>query len=75
MFDAITLSVKFQVAEVVEIAPRLGLRAYQFCRNRHGPRDGREKREANQELFIFRKGSDGKWKIARYGFSSTHRVH
>jgi len=28
--------------------------------------------EANQELFIFRKATDGNWKIARYSFSSTN---
>jgi hypothetical protein len=25
--------------------------------------------EANQELFIFQKGEDGAWRIARYSFS------
>jgi hypothetical protein len=28
--------------------------------------------EANQELFIFRKDRGGKFKIARYGFSTTN---
>ena len=28
--------------------------------------------EANQELFIFRKDRDGKFKIARYSFSTTN---
>jgi uncharacterized protein (TIGR02246 family) len=28
--------------------------------------------EGNQELFIFKKGSDGKWHIARYSFSTTN---
>ena len=27
--------------------------------------------EGNQELFIFKKGGDGKWRIARYSFSTT----
>jgi hypothetical protein len=28
--------------------------------------------EGNQELFIFRKGDDCKWRIARYSFSPTN---
>jgi hypothetical protein len=28
--------------------------------------------EANQELFLFRKVSDGTWKIARYCFCTTN---
>ena len=28
--------------------------------------------EANQELFIFRRSADGKFKIARYSFSTTN---
>jgi hypothetical protein len=28
--------------------------------------------EGNQELFIFKKREDGKWGIARYGFSTTN---
>ena len=28
--------------------------------------------EGNQELFIFNKGSGGKWQIARYSFSTTN---
>jgi hypothetical protein len=28
--------------------------------------------EGNQELFIFKKETDGKWRIARYSFSTTN---
>jgi hypothetical protein len=28
--------------------------------------------EANQELFIFKNGGDGGWRIARYSFSTTN---
>ena len=28
--------------------------------------------DANHELFVFQKGNDGKWKIARYCFSTTN---
>jgi hypothetical protein len=33
---------------------------------------GAKSAEGNQELFIFRKGADRRWKIARYGFSTTN---
>ena len=28
--------------------------------------------EGNQELFILKKADDGKWRIARYSFSTTN---
>jgi uncharacterized protein (TIGR02246 family) len=72
VFKAIKLSVKFNVAEVVEIAPN-----WVFARtNSPGTTTinatGAKIAEANQELFVFRKGSDKSWKIARYSFSSTN---
>jgi uncharacterized protein (TIGR02246 family) len=72
VFKAIKLSVKFNVAEVVEMAPN-----WVFARtNSAGTTTingtGAKSAEANQELFIFRKGSDKSWKIARYSFSSTN---
>ena len=72
VFKAIKLAVKFNVAEVVEMAP-----SWVFARtNSAGTTTinatGGTSAEANQELFIFRKGSDGSWKIARYSFSSTN---
>ena len=71
VFQTIKLTVKFTVAEVVEIAPN-----WVFARTNSagtvkvlasdagGP-------EANQELFLFQK-IDGVWKIARYCFSTTN---
>ena len=72
VFKAIKLSVKFNVAEVVEMAPN-----WVFARtNSAGTTTingtGAKSAEANQELFIFSKGSDKSWKIARYSFSSTN---
>jgi uncharacterized protein (TIGR02246 family) len=72
VFKAIKLSVKFNVAEVVEMAPN-----WVFARtNSAGTTTingtGAKSAEADQELFIFRKGSDKSWKIARYSFSSTN---
>jgi uncharacterized protein (TIGR02246 family) len=72
VFDAITLSVKFQVAEVVEIASDWAFARTNSAGTVTVHATGAKSAEANQELFIFRKVSDGKWKIARYGFSSTN---
>ena len=71
VFRTIKLTVKFNVAEVVEMAPN-----WVFARTNSagtvkvlatdagGP-------EANQELFLFQK-IDGVWKIARYCFTTTN---
>jgi uncharacterized protein (TIGR02246 family) len=71
VFRTIKLTVKFNVAEVVEMAPN-----WVFARTNSagtvkvlasdagGP-------EANQELFLFEK-IEGVWKIARYCFSTTN---
>jgi uncharacterized protein (TIGR02246 family) len=71
VFKAIKLTVKFNVAEVVEMAPNWVLARTNsagtvkvFATGGGGP-------EANQELFVFQK-IDGEWKIARYCFSTTN---
>jgi uncharacterized protein (TIGR02246 family) len=72
VFKAITLNVKFTVAEIVELGP-----GWAFARTNsagtttdHATR--RKSAEGNQELFIFGKDQDGAWKIARYSFSPTN---
>jgi uncharacterized protein (TIGR02246 family) len=72
VFKAIKLSVKFNVAEVVEIAPNWVFARTNSAGTTTVNATGAKSAEANQELFIFRKGSDGSWKIARYSFSSTN---
>ena len=72
VFKAITLSVKFHVVEVVPMSPE-----WAFARTNSGGTvtdhaTGAKSAEGNQELFIFNKGADGAWKIARYSFSSTN---
>jgi uncharacterized protein (TIGR02246 family) len=71
VFKAIKLSVKFNVAEVVEMSPD-----WVFARTNsagtvkvHATGEGGP--EANQELFVFQK-IDGAWKIARYCFATTN---
>jgi uncharacterized protein (TIGR02246 family) len=71
VFQTIKLTVKFNVAEVVEIAPN-----WVFARTNSAGTvkvhpTGSGGPEANQELFLFQK-IDGAWKIARYCFSTTN---
>jgi uncharacterized protein (TIGR02246 family) len=71
VFKTITLTVTFNVAEVVEMAPN-----WVFARTNsagvvkiHATGGGGP--EANQELFVFQK-IGGAWKIARYCFATTN---
>ena len=71
VFKAIKLTVQFNVAEVVELAPD-----WVFARTKSAGTvkihaTGAGGPEANQELFLFQK-IDGAWKIARYCFSTTN---
>jgi uncharacterized protein (TIGR02246 family) len=72
VFHELKFHVKFTVAELVVMAPM-----WAYVRtNSAGTTDhhstGKTTAEANQELFIFRKESDGNWRIARYSFSPTN---
>jgi uncharacterized protein (TIGR02246 family) len=72
VFDELKFHVKFAIAELVVMAP-----VWAYVRtNSAGTTDhhstGKTTAEANQELFIFKKGDDGKWRIARYSFSPTN---
>jgi ketosteroid isomerase-like protein len=71
VFAAITLSVKFDIAEIRQLAPD-----WAFARTNSAGRvkvhaSGEGAAEGNQELFVFQK-IGGDWKIARYCFSTTN---
>ena len=71
VFQELKFHVKFNIAEIVVMAP-----TWAFVRtNSAGTTDhhstGRTVAEGNQELFVFKKGGDGTWRIARYSFSPT----
>ena len=71
VFKAIKLDVKFKIAEIVQVAP-----TWAFARTNSAGTvtihaTGSKSAEANQELFVFQKGADGAWRIARYSFSPT----
>ena len=72
VFDELRFHVKFTIAELVVMAP-----TWAYVRtNSAGTTDhhstGKTTAEANQELFVFAKGDDRKWRIARYSFSPTN---
>jgi uncharacterized protein (TIGR02246 family) len=71
VFDAITLKVKFDVAEVHQIAPDWAIARTNSAGTVTVKASGRSGPEANQELFVFQK-IDGAWRIARYCFSTTN---
>jgi uncharacterized protein (TIGR02246 family) len=72
VFNAITLNVKFTIAEIVELAPEWAFARTNSVGTTLDHATGTKSAEANQELFILRKDRDGSWKIARYSFSSTN---
>ena len=71
VFEAITLKVKFVVAEVHQIAPDWAIARTSSAGTVTVKATGGGGPEANQELFVFQK-IDGAWKIARYCFSTTN---
>jgi uncharacterized protein (TIGR02246 family) len=71
VFKTIKLTVKFEVAEVVEMAANWVFARTNSAGTVKVHATGAGGPEANQELFLFQK-IDGAWKIARYCFSTTN---
>jgi uncharacterized protein (TIGR02246 family) len=72
VFKAITLKVEFTIAEVVVMSGEWAFVRTNSAGTQKINSTGAVRAEGNQELFIFRKGDDGKWRIARYSFSTTN---
>ena len=72
VFKAIKLTVKFDVAEIVEVSPNWVFARTNSAGTTTDLATGAKSAEANQELFIFKKTVGDVWKIARYSFSSTN---
>ena len=70
VFDSMTVSVEFDVAEVRQVAPEWSLVRTNSAGTVKVEASGEGGPEANGELFVFQK-VDGSWKIARYCFSTT----
>jgi uncharacterized protein (TIGR02246 family) len=72
VFQAIKLTVKFNVAEIVEMSPEWVFARTNSTGTTLNHTTGATSAEGNQELFIFRRDRDGKFKIVRYSFSTTN---
>jgi uncharacterized protein (TIGR02246 family) len=72
VFKAITLKVKFTIAELVMTSSEWAFVRTNSAGTQKVNASGASSTEANQELFIFKKGGDGGWRIARYSFSTTN---
>jgi uncharacterized protein (TIGR02246 family) len=72
VFDELKFHVKFTIAELVVMAPTWAYVRTNSAGATHHHSTGKTTAEANQELFIFKKGDDGQWRIARYSFSPTN---
>ena len=71
VFKTIELTVKFNIAEVVEMAPNWVFARTNSAGTVKVHATGASGAEANQELFLFQK-INGAWKIARYCFSTIN---
>jgi len=71
VFKTIQLAVKFNVAEIVEMAPNWVFARTNSAGTVKVHARGAGGPGANQELFLFQK-IGGAWKIARYCFSTTN---
>jgi uncharacterized protein (TIGR02246 family) len=72
VFNELKFQVKFTIAEVVVMAPTWAYVRTNSAGTTEHHSTGRTTAEANQELFIFKKSGDDKWRIARYSFSPTN---
>jgi len=72
VFEELQFDVKFTIAELVVMAPNWAYVRTNSAGTTFHRSLGKKLAEANQELFIFKKGDDGRWRIARYSFSPTN---
>jgi uncharacterized protein (TIGR02246 family) len=72
VFEELQFDVKFTVAELVVMVPDWAYVRTNSAGTTLHRSLGQKLAEANQELFIFKKGDDDKWRIARYSFSPTN---
>ena len=73
VFEELKFNVKFDIAELVQVAPTWAYVRTNSAGTTAHRSTGKTSAEANQELFIFKKGDDHKWRIARYSFSPVSR--
>ncbi len=71
-FREMRFDVRFDIAEVAVVAPDWAFVRTNSAGTTLHHSTGKSVSEANQELFVMRKGDDGQWRIARYSFSPTN---
>jgi uncharacterized protein (TIGR02246 family) len=71
VFAELKFNVKFAIVELVVMAPNWAFVRTNSAGVTGHASTGKTTAEANQELFIFRKGEGGEWRIARYSFSPS----
>lgn len=72
VFKHITLHVQFHIEELIQMAPDWAFVRTNSAGTNTNNATKAQSAEGNQELFILHKDTDGKWRIARYSFSSTN---
>ena len=72
VFNELKFHVRFTIAELVVMSPTWAYVRTNSAGTTEHHSTGKTTAEANQELFIFKKGDDAKWRIARYSFSPTN---
>jgi ketosteroid isomerase-like protein len=72
VFAELKFDVKFTIAELVLMAPNWAYVRTNSAGVTSHASTGKTTAEANQELFIFKKGEDAEWRIGRYSFSPTN---
>ena len=72
VFKAIDLNVAFDIIEIEVVADDWAFARTHSAGTTTIKATGDQMAEGNQELFVFQKTDDGKWKIARYCFSTTN---
>jgi len=69
VFEELKFHVQFTIEELVVMAPNWAYVRTNSAGTTDHHSSGKTTAEANQELFILKKGNDGDWRIARYSFS------
>ena len=72
VFAELKFDVKFNIAEIVQMAPDWAFVRTNSAGTTLHHSTGKTTSEANQELFVLEKGHDNMWRIARYSFSPTN---
>lgn len=71
LFKTIAFDTKLKIEEIVQVAPDWAFVRTNSAGSVTVHAIGQRVPDANHELFVFQKDDDGRWKIARYSFSTT----